>query len=332
MGGNSNTSMVEATFFLITYNQEKYVREALEGAFNQIYSPLEIVISDDCSSDGTFWIIEEMCRNYTGPHKVVVNRNDKNLGLIGHINMIDSLSSGELIVYAAGDDISLPNRVERVVDRYLATGRMAASIHSSVELIDVTGRKVGIRRPPVVEAVMDMDAMAVCTAMVIGAANAFTRQVRSTFGPIGNPKCIEDLVIGFRSVLTGGLEYIDEPLVLYRHESGITSVPDRRKQSYASKLKREVSEAEMHVAVYWQRLADLRLIGRIDLDDVIERARSKELLRRKILVGKYRFSSLFLYAMKRGLARTLLRAEFRKLKWRIFFPLKGFIFSIKSAK
>ena len=35
------------SFILITYNQEDFVRDALDGAFNQTYSPLEIIITDD---------------------------------------------------------------------------------------------------------------------------------------------------------------------------------------------------------------------------------------------------------------------------------------------
>jgi len=41
------------TFALVAYNQEQYIREAVEGAFAQTYEPLEIILSDDCSSDRT---------------------------------------------------------------------------------------------------------------------------------------------------------------------------------------------------------------------------------------------------------------------------------------
>jgi glycosyltransferase involved in cell wall biosynthesis len=44
---SSNRPLV--SFVLLTYNQEKYVADALRAALNQTYSPLEIIISDDCS-------------------------------------------------------------------------------------------------------------------------------------------------------------------------------------------------------------------------------------------------------------------------------------------
>jgi glycosyltransferase involved in cell wall biosynthesis len=48
------------TFALFAYNQEKYIREAVEGALAQTYEPLEIILSDDCSSDRTFETMREM--------------------------------------------------------------------------------------------------------------------------------------------------------------------------------------------------------------------------------------------------------------------------------
>ncbi|MCK5536618.1 MAG: glycosyltransferase, partial [Bacteroidales bacterium] len=57
------------SFTLFAYNQEKYIQEAVEGALSQTYSPLEIVISDDCSTDRTFEIIKELTEDYSGPHK-----------------------------------------------------------------------------------------------------------------------------------------------------------------------------------------------------------------------------------------------------------------------
>lgn len=104
------------TFALFAYNQEKYVREAVEGALAQTYSPLEIILSDDCSTDNTFLIMEETIRTYQGKHKVILRKNKVNKGLITHINIVVRLSRGNWIVIAAGDDVSLPERAHVVGD------------------------------------------------------------------------------------------------------------------------------------------------------------------------------------------------------------------------
>lgn len=94
------------TFALFAYNQEQYIREAIEGAFSQTYEPLEIILSDDCSSDRTFEIMKEMAAAYQGPHRVIARQSSENRGLLNHILDVAHESNGEYIVVAAGDDIS----------------------------------------------------------------------------------------------------------------------------------------------------------------------------------------------------------------------------------
>ena len=48
------------TFAVVSCNQEQFVREAVEAALAQTYSPLEIILSDDCSDDRSFEIMQEM--------------------------------------------------------------------------------------------------------------------------------------------------------------------------------------------------------------------------------------------------------------------------------
>src|SRR5712672_4304281 len=100
------------TFALAALNQERFIREAVEAAFAQTYSPLEIILSDDCSEDRTFEIMCEMAKAYRGPHRIVLNRNPVRRSIGGHINRIMEVSQGELILAAAGDDISLPRRTQ----------------------------------------------------------------------------------------------------------------------------------------------------------------------------------------------------------------------------
>ena len=97
------------SFFVTAYRQEQFVRAAIEGAFAQTWQPLEILLSDDCSPDGTLRVMQEMAAAYTGPHKVILNRNPKNLGIVPHVDRIMELTSGELMVQNAGDDVSVPD-------------------------------------------------------------------------------------------------------------------------------------------------------------------------------------------------------------------------------
>ncbi|MEI7947344.1 MAG: glycosyltransferase family A protein, partial [bacterium] len=130
------------SFCLFTYNQEPFIREAVEGALAQTYSPLEIILSDDCSTDRTFDNMQQMLADYKGPHKIILNRNDVNLGLAAHVNKVFSLAKGELFIMAAGDDVSLPQRTERIVTEWILHDKIPSVISSSHCLIEQTGRKI----------------------------------------------------------------------------------------------------------------------------------------------------------------------------------------------
>src|SRR5215813_7917677 len=120
------------TFAIAALNQERFIREAVEAAFAQTYSPLEIILSDDCSEDRTFEIMCEMARDYRGPHRIVLNRNPVRRSIGGHINRILEVSKGELILAAAGDDVSLPHRAQATYEGWEASGRKPTSIHARV--------------------------------------------------------------------------------------------------------------------------------------------------------------------------------------------------------
>lgn len=104
------------TFALFAYNQEQYVREAIESAFAQTYQPLEIILSDDCSPDSTFMIMQEMAAAYSGPHKVSARQSPQNRRVLRHVLDVAKLARGKYLVVAAGDDISVPHRTERLVE------------------------------------------------------------------------------------------------------------------------------------------------------------------------------------------------------------------------
>ena len=98
----------------------------VEAALAQDYPKLEVLLSDDCSTDGTFEILQEVARTYGGPHRVCAIRTPHNLHIGGHMSFATGEASGEFIVISGGDDLSLPHRTRRLVDEWLKTGKRAA--------------------------------------------------------------------------------------------------------------------------------------------------------------------------------------------------------------
>jgi len=97
------------SYVLTAYNIEAFIEESVKCAFAQTYENLEIILSDDHSTDKTFDIMKQMAAEYQGSHKVVLNRNEQNLGITKHMNKCYlEMAQGDIIIAAHGDDISIP--------------------------------------------------------------------------------------------------------------------------------------------------------------------------------------------------------------------------------
>jgi len=201
------------SFCLFSYNQEKFIEEAIQGALSQIYSPLEVIISDDCSSDKTFEIIQKVTRDYSGPHKIIINCNEKNLGLAAHVNkVLLELAHGEWFVCAAGDDISLPHRVERTWATIIKNPE-AKGAHCAADRVDEGGRSLNIVLPRKIDLkIIERDSM-------LGAVAAYHRDVIDLYGPMDIHVQNEDMVLSLRALLEGEIVSFDDICVLWRRHS-----------------------------------------------------------------------------------------------------------------
>jgi glycosyltransferase involved in cell wall biosynthesis len=219
------------TFAVFAYNQEKFVREAVEAAFAQTYSPLQIILSDDCSDDHTFNIMQEMAASYKGPHQITLNRNPVRRSIGGHFNTVVGMANGELIIIQAADDISLPQRTLISWEAWEKSERRATSLHTDFIQIDIDGREIDPifrieeKYEPgqlVAQLVDPTTYVKTQKPILFGCTHAFSKSLFNTFGNLPDNITHEDDVIGFRSVLVNGLFYINERLVKYRlHDTNI---------------------------------------------------------------------------------------------------------------
>lgn len=256
------------TFAVIAYNQSDFVREAIEAALRQDYSPLEVILSDDCSSDQTFEVMRFAAEVYRGPHAVVLRQNDRNLNIGGHINAVNAVASGELVVVAAGDDVSLPYRVSRLVEAWLVAGKRPGLLHSACRVVDAEGKVLWNRGCQRLDALRTLEAAVSENVHVIGATEAWDREMFNTFGDFRSDLVHEDVALTFRSLLAGRpVMYVDQPLVNYRLAAGITATYfDKSSKSSAARtalLKRLRADVQ-------QRLDDLRVIPNPKMQELME--------------------------------------------------------------
>lgn len=261
----SKTDNPLITFALFAYNQESFIREALEGAFSQTYSPLEIILSDDCSIDHTFEIMKEGVEAYKGPHTLLLNRNEKNLGIGAHVNRFMEIARGELIVAAAGDDISIPERVSRIYQVYTSTNSSAKSIYSNGLIIDKTGKPHGfIYEPPVSTQEYSPQNVVMKDLSIIGCSHAWGREIFDVFGPMITPLTLEDQVIAFRSALLGQVKYIHEALMMHRRHD--KNVWNRMKKDVERDIEFERFWIFERKAIYKNWVKDMQIMEKISPD------------------------------------------------------------------
>lgn len=102
--------MPKVTVLMPTYNVAPYVKEAVESVLRQMYQDFELLVIDDCSTDGTLDIVRSI-----KDQRIRVVRNDSNLGLADNLNRGLSLITTELVARMDGDDIAEPNWLEEEV-------------------------------------------------------------------------------------------------------------------------------------------------------------------------------------------------------------------------
>lgn len=215
------------TFVLFHYNQESLVAGAMKAALAQDYSPLEIIVSDDCSSDGTWAAIQRVADRYRGPHQLRVVRNESNMGIGPHVGKVGMMARGELIVQADGDDISAPSRVSRIVAEWVANGKPEGALHSAVRIPDKNGqyRVSKGRGADPAKASLDYFVRNQFRGQFYGAAAAYTKGVFSRFPPLCSG--FEDVALNFRALLIGRVIYVDGALVDYNFSDSSVSHPLR---------------------------------------------------------------------------------------------------------
>lgn len=125
------------TIICLCYNHEAYVVESLNSVINQSYSPLELIIVDDCSTDNSKKTITNWLEKNP---EIQFIANETNLGNTKSFNKALKFAKGVYIIDLAADDILLPNCVDLQIDAFKNSGyKNLGVVYGNVELISENG-------------------------------------------------------------------------------------------------------------------------------------------------------------------------------------------------
>lgn len=127
---------------VMTYNQEKFIAECLQTIIDQQTDfEFEVIVADDCSTDGTQEIIKDFAKKY--PNKIVPVLNTKNVGVGLNYRAAHDRAIGEYVAHCDGDDIWLPGKLAYQAD-LLDKNPHASQCWGCAYLINDESKKIGI--------------------------------------------------------------------------------------------------------------------------------------------------------------------------------------------
>lgn len=127
--------MIKVSVLISVYNGEAHLQEAVESILGQTFSDFEFVIVDDGSTDSTWQILKAYAAQDA---RIVLIRNEKNIGLERSLNKGLALTQGEYIARQDADDVSLPHRLE-LQSHFLDIHPEVGALGTAVKIIDQQG-------------------------------------------------------------------------------------------------------------------------------------------------------------------------------------------------
>jgi len=250
------------SFVILSFNSEDYISEALNSALSQDYPNVEIIVSDDCSSDDSVKIVESISNQYFGEKSIIFHRNTTNKCTLGNFFSAARLASGDLIVLSAADDVSRYDRVSKIVNAWIDT--RPAAIFSACEIIDSSGEVTHRYYEPSLESSMANNIFGKQRKDILGCSSAYDARFISTLPKIDGRFLFEDSYMSFMvEYHKQSCVFLNETLVKYRNHSSSIS----NSHGYHLNIKEEIinqlrsakyddNKYQMYKAIYFHVLRD----------------------------------------------------------------------------
>ncbi|MGI2203487.1 glycosyltransferase [Shewanella oncorhynchi] len=125
--------MTKISVLVLTYNHSAYIKQCIDSILLQsVNADLEIIIGDDCSTDGTQLLLKNL---YADKNNVSLILREENLG--ASLNFIDIISNatGDYLVYIDGDDYMLPGKLDAQLKVFECNPEVNL-VHHNVDIVD----------------------------------------------------------------------------------------------------------------------------------------------------------------------------------------------------
>lgn len=228
---------------IATFNGEAYIREQLNSILSQTFTDWRVIAHDDGSTDATVDIVKDFCSLYPDKFKLIED------GFVfgsakENFSFLLENSSAEYIMFCDQDDVWLPSKIERTLNKMKELVKKSNEntpvvVHSDLMIVDVDLNVISesmfdFQRLPYKSGTL-LEVLAKCS--VTGCTMMINKAAKNVSLPIGYDAIMHDWWVVARSIQSGGkVEFIDVPLLLYRqHDNNSVGA---QKNSYMSVLSR----------------------------------------------------------------------------------------------
>lgn len=228
------------------YNGEKFIDETVKDCLNQTYKNIEIIFSDNCSTDHTV----EMIKRYNDP-RIKIFSNETNIGLLANFKKVFTYATGKYMSFLGADDGMEPTCIEKAINILEAPeNKDIVLVNTFIQIINDENKTVFIKKfifgSGKFSGKWGIRANFLYGSNTIGEPNGSVWR-KETYDQIPEPKFrngntwTTDLDLKFELLLYGNTYVIPEPLGKFRLSQQSTS---KKELKFAqAKLFREYAMA-----------------------------------------------------------------------------------------
>ena len=256
--GNINTPLV--SICTITYNHEKYIVEALDSFLMQKTNfPFEIVVDDDCSTDGSVEVIKKYMEKF--PHIIKAKLREKNVGMISNFIGNQKQAKGKYLALCEGDDYwTDPLKLQKQVD-FLESHKEYSMVFHNAELQHYTENGITIEPFNPEEESRDYTANDIFKTWSVPTASVLTRNEENPWFPVNDGPFI------MKCASLGKVYYMAEQMSIYRRvptgfmDSGIRYTVEFRLtfikylktlyNDFSDLLNKEMMDRKISLQYFW---------------------------------------------------------------------------------
>jgi len=225
-----------------TYNSKDFIPQTINAIINQTYCYWELIVTDDCSSDETWGLLQEYVRK---DNRIKIFQLEKNSGTgVARHNSIKH-ATGRYIAFCDSDDVWLPEKLEKQID-FLQKNDLAFTF-SSYRKINEMGEKGGVVKA--LPLVSYNDLLKTCS---IGCLTAIydTEKIGKVYMPEIRKRQDYGLWLKIFKII-GSSKGMEEILALYRVRTNSVSSNKLKAAKYHFKVLRDVGKVPLVKAWYY---------------------------------------------------------------------------------